>query len=129
MSDLGSRGYWQQFPVTPECVVMFVPHEPFIREACREDDRLIEDGFSRDRVIIATPMTLIALLLGFATGWRQVKTQEHAEEVALQGRELYRRVGKLGEHFRDLGRCITQSVDAYNKTVGEKTLDEVINRS
>jgi DNA recombination protein RmuC len=31
---------------------------------------------------------------------------------------LYRRVGKFGEHFRDLGRCITQSVDAYNKTVG-----------
>jgi DNA recombination protein RmuC len=118
MSDLGSKGYWQQFPIAPECVVMFVPHEPFISEACREDDRLIEDGFSRDRVIIATPMTLIALLLGFATGWRQVKTQEHAEEVALQGRDLYRRVGKFGEHFRDLGKCITQSVDAYNKTVG-----------
>jgi DNA recombination protein RmuC len=118
MSDLGSKKYWEQFYAAPECVVMFVPHEPFISEACREDGRLVEDGFARDKVIIATPLTLIALLHGFATGWRQVKTQEHAEELASQGRELYKRIGTLADHFRDLGKCLTQSVAAYNKTVG-----------
>jgi DNA recombination protein RmuC len=118
MTQLGSKRYWERFPTAPECVVMFVPHEPFISEACREDSQLIEDGFANDKVMIATPLTLIALLYGFAAGWRQVKTEEHAQEVARHGRELYKRLGTLGEHFRDLGSCLTKAVAAYNCAVG-----------
>jgi DNA recombination protein RmuC len=118
MTDLGSKKYWQRFRTAPECVVMFVPHEPFISEACREDSRLIEDGFANDKVMIATPLTLIALLQGFATGWRQVKTQEHAEEIVREGRKLYERLGPFGDHIRDLGKCLGNAVGAYNETIG-----------
>ena len=84
----------------------------------REDPKLIEDGFANDRVMIATPLTLIALLLGFATGWRQVKVQDNAERVATQGRELYKRLGHLADHFRDLGKSLNHSVEAYNSAIG-----------
>ena len=34
------------------------------------------------------------------------------------GRELYRRLGTMGEHVDKLGRSLTRSVDDYNKVVG-----------
>ena len=115
---LGGKDYWKQFATSPECVVMFVPHEPFISVACQKDPTLIEDGFAQDRVMIATPLTLIALLLGFATGWRQVKVAESAAQVASHGRALYERVGTLAEHFRDLGKHLNGTVAAYNSAIG-----------
>jgi DNA recombination protein RmuC len=118
MTDLGAKKYWEQFSPAPEWVVMFVPHEPFLSAACGEDGRLIEDGFEKNRVMVATPLTLIALLYGFAAGWRQMKNEENAEKIAQLGRELYKRVGDFSAHFRGLGKALNAAVDGYNKTAG-----------
>lgn len=118
LRSLGAKEYQKQFVASPECVVMFVPHEPFISAACLKDPALIEEGFAQDKVMVATPLTLIALLLGFATGWRQVKAAEHAELVVARGRELYDRVGKLAEHFRELRKHLNGAVVSYNATAG-----------
>lgn len=115
---LGAREYWQSFEKGPAFVVMFVPGEPFLSAACREDPRLIEEGFANHRVMVATPMTLIALLFGFANGWQQLEIAEHAEEISRHGRDLYQRLCTMTEHFLRLGKSLNRSVDAYNGAIG-----------
>jgi DNA recombination protein RmuC len=117
MDELGRTAYWQQFEPTPEFVVMFIPGEAFFSAALQTEPDLIERGME-NRVIPATPTTLIALLKSAAYGWRQEALAANAREVADLGRQLYERIGKLAEHWRRMGNHLHQAVNTYNESVG-----------
>ena len=114
---LSSRDYWKALPETPEFVVMFVPGESFFAAAVESDPALFESA-ARQRVLISTPTTLIALVKTIAYGWQQEKLAENAQAVAAQGRDLYERIGTFGKHLGALGKSLRQTVDHYNKGVG-----------
>jgi DNA recombination protein RmuC len=97
--------------------VLFVPGEAFLAPALEADPRLLEYAAAR-KVVIATPSTLIALLRTVAFAWTQDALAANAREVFELGRELYNRLGSLGDHVDRLGRSLTGAVSAYNKTVG-----------
>jgi len=116
MAQLGSKAYWDQLPSAPDFVVMFLPGETFFSAALEQDPGLIEYGVSQ-KVIPASPTTLIAVLQAVAYGWRQEKIAESAQEISERGKELYDRLCTLAGYVRDLGTNLSRAVEQYNKAI------------
>ncbi len=117
VDSLSKKAYWQQFDVTPEYVIAFIPGDPLLASALEYDPSLLDHAVEH-RVILATPTSLIALLRTIAFGWQQESLAENALEVQKAGRELYRRMSTFGDHFAKAGRSLGGAVEAYNKAVG-----------
>jgi DNA recombination protein RmuC len=116
VAKLSAKSYWEQFAVAPEVVVMFLPGEAFYSVALEQMPGLIEDGFAQ-RVLIATPTTLLGLLRAVSAGWREDRLAENAQRISEEGRRLHERVAVLAEHLADLGKALGSSVGAYNRTL------------
>ncbi|WP_028050913.1 DNA recombination protein RmuC [Cellulomonas sp. URHD0024] len=116
VDDLASKRYWDQFAPAPEFVVMFVPAESFLGAAAEQDPLLMEYAFERN-VVIATPMTLLALLRTVSYAWRQDALATNAQAVLTLGKELHGRLATMGAHLARLGRAIDSAAGAYNQTV------------
>lgn len=114
---LGAKGYWEQFPSSPDFVILFLPAEAILVAALEHDAHLV-DYAVRQRVMIASPLTLIALLRTAALGWRQERLTINAEEISRLGRELYDRARAFTDRFETLGSRIDATVRAYNDAVG-----------
>ncbi len=117
MKQLSSKSYHDGLTVTPDFVAMFIPGDNFFSAAMERDPQLFEDAISKG-VIIVTPTTLIALAKAISFGWRQEKVAENAKKVAELGRDLYKRLAKMGDHVVGMGSNLNKAVGRYNDFVG-----------
>jgi DNA recombination protein RmuC len=115
--ELAAKAYWNQFKNAPDFVVLFIPGEQFLSAALDLDRELLEDAM-RQKVILATPTSFVALLRAVAFGWRQQALAANAERVREVGEELYTRLATMSEHLAKLGRSLDSSVADYNRAVG-----------
>ncbi len=117
MDNLGSKAYWEQLGDSPEMVVMFLPGETLFSAALQGDVGLIEHGLQQ-RVLLASPITLIALLTTVAHTWRQEALAENYREVARLGKQFYERLAVFAERFDDVRKRLDGAVQAYNEAAG-----------
>lgn len=115
--ELAAKSYWSQFARSPEFVVLFIPGEQFLGAALDVHPELQEEAL-RQKVVLATPNNLVALLKTIAFGWRQQAVAENAEQLRREGTELYNRVVTFTEHLGKLGRNLRLSVESYNQAIG-----------
>lgn len=116
LRTLSGKDYWRSFN-SPEFVVMFLPTESLYSLAITSDPELLEEA-ARARVIIASPTTVMGLLRVAMYGWQQQKLADEARRISDLALELYRRVGKFGDHMMKVGRNLDTAVGAYNQAVG-----------
>jgi len=117
VDDLSSKAYWQQFSSSPDFVVAFMPSEALLSAALQADPTLLDDA-AQAKVLLATPLTLIALLKAVHCGWREDKLAKNAAEISSLGRLLYSRLVTLGNHLSKLGENLDRTVATYNQVVG-----------
>jgi len=117
VAKLSKKQYWEQFPTAPDFVVMFVPNEACLNAAYEHDPDLLEHAMNQ-RVLITTPVTLLALLRTVAYSWQQHQITENAQQIAEQGKKLHKRLGNFIGHISDLRTALDKSVQYYNKAIG-----------
>ncbi|SDE17944.1 DNA recombination protein RmuC [Rhodococcus tukisamuensis] len=115
VDQLSAKAYWASFDPTPEFVVLFVPGDSFLDAALTADSGLLEHAFAKN-VILATPTTLVALLRTIAHTWRQETLSREADTIHRLGRELYGRLGIVGNHLDRLGSQLGKAVESFNLT-------------
>jgi DNA recombination protein RmuC len=114
---LAARDYAGSLGAGVDLVVMFLPGDPFLAAAFARDPDLQIEAL-RERVLIATPTTLVALLRTVAIYWQQRAMAENAEAIAETARDLYERAAKFGHELSDVGSGLRRAIEAYNRAVG-----------
>jgi DNA recombination protein RmuC len=117
VTKLGAKSYWDALPASPELVILFLPAEAIYMAALERDAALIDYGVKQN-VLIASPLTLIALLRAASYGWKQERLTINAEEISRLGKALHESVATMAEHLEDLRKRMDGTFSTFNKIVG-----------
>jgi DNA recombination protein RmuC len=113
---LAAKDYSRALEGAVDFTVLFVPGEQFLAAAFTDDPDLFEAALAQ-RVLIASPVTLLALLRTVRLNWDHVAVEENAREIQKAARELYDRVAVFARHLGKTGDGLEKAVDAYNSAV------------
>ena len=113
---LGAKEYWSQYKPSPEFVVLFLPSEALFSTALQVDPSLIENAWGQ-KVVIATPTTLLSVLRTIAHSWDRVEVEQRAEKVIELAERLHDGVRIASDHFADAGGSLNKAVREYNATL------------
>jgi DNA recombination protein RmuC len=118
IAKLASKRYQDQFASgdTPDFVVCFMPSEAALHAAFEAEPKLYDYALEQ-KILIATPTTLVGLLRTVELGWRQERIAAEAQEIASAANELYGRMGTFLKHLSKSGRQLSSAVNAYNDAV------------
>ena len=114
---LSQKRYWDQFSQTPDFVVLFLHGDCFLAPALEHDVELLEFASSQ-RVLLATPTSLIAMLKVIAYSWGEAKIEQHAKMILDEAKTWIDRCTTFSEHFCEIGKHLERSVKAYDRAVG-----------
>ena len=119
ITKLSSKRYQDQFDSgeTPDFVVCFMPSEAALHAAFEAEPSLYDYALEQ-KILIATPTTLVGLLRTVELGWRQEQIAEQAQEIASASRELHSRMGAFLEHFAKAGRQLNSATKSFDDAVG-----------
>lgn len=119
ITKLASKRYQDQFDSgeSPDFVVCFMPSEAALHAAFEAESTLYDYALEQ-KILVATPTTLVGLLRTVELGWRQEQIAEQAQEIASAARELHSRSGSFVEHFAKAGRQLNSATKSFDDAVG-----------
>jgi len=93
-------------------VIMFLPIEPAFMLAISRDDKLWEQAWQRN-VLLVSPSTLLFVLRTVASLWRQEQQKRNVEEIARRGAELYNKLAGFVADFVEVGKRMEQAQTSH----------------
>ncbi|MBO9578964.1 MAG: DNA recombination protein RmuC [Microbacteriaceae bacterium] len=111
---LSGKGYWSGLEASPDFTIAFIPNEALLGAAVEGDPDLMDYALSKG-VVLASPVSLWAVLKTVAFTWRQDVLTEDAKRLFDLSRDLYGRLATLADHAESLRKSIDGTVASYNR--------------
>ncbi len=114
---LSSKEYQKHLDERVPYVVMFVPGEAAIRAVFEHDTNLYREAQAK-KVMLASPATIMPLILLIAHAWRQQKSVENASKLAEEVVDLGVRLKAFIGHFVGIGSSLSKATEKFNQAAG-----------
>ncbi len=117
VNRLSKKQYWSQFQNSPDFVVLYMEVESALNVALMTDKTLLQDAMN-NKIILATPTTLIVVLKSVAMSWQQHNITENALQIMGVADDFYSRVKVFADHMEKVGWGLKSALKGYNDAVG-----------
>jgi len=117
VNKLSKKQYWSQFENSPDFVVLYMEVESALNVALMTDKTLLQDAMN-NKIILATPTTLIVVLKSVAMSWQQHTITENAVQIMNAATELHGRLSVFAEHFDKVGSGLKSALKGFNDAIG-----------
>lgn len=117
IDDLSGKSY-QDFAVTPDFVMMFVPIEPAYIFALQSEPELWRYAYDK-KVLLISPTNLIAALKLIESLWKRDRQTQNAMLIAERGAALYDKFVGFVESLSAVGMQIEKAQKSYNTAFGQ----------
>ena len=117
VNKLSKKQYWSQFQNTPDFVVLYMEVESALNVALMTDKTLLQDAMN-NKIILATPTTLIVVLKSVAMSWQQHNITENALQIMEAAMDFYGRVNVFADHLDKVGGGLKSALRGYNDAIG-----------
>ncbi len=113
LGDLSSKNYQQLYGINPpDYVLLFVPLEPALTLALREDPALFEKALAKN-IALVSPSTLLATLRTISFIWKQENQKRNVLEIAQEGGALYDKFVGFMEDLVGVGKRLEDASKEY----------------
>ncbi len=119
VDQLSEKNYQDLYDIeSPDFVLLFIPIEPAFAIAINEDNKLYNQAFEKN-IVIVTPSTLLATLRTIDTMWNNEKQQRNAIEIARQAGALYDKFEGLVKDLTGVGKKIDDAKKDYSAAMNK----------
>ena len=116
MLDLAKRDYPSIVGGEVDFTIMFIPIESVAAAAFSTQPNLQQEAIE-NKILIATPVTLIALLKTVGIYWQQEKLAANAQEIWNETCDLHDRLKVFHVHLAKVGKNLDRAVGGFNSAV------------
>jgi len=117
INKLSKRQYWSQFQPAPDFVILYMEVESAFNAALMTDKNLLQDAMN-NKIILATPTTLMVILKSVAMSWQQHSITENALLILDAATDFYDRVNVFAGHLDKMGGGLKAALKSYNDAIG-----------
>lgn len=119
IKELGDKNYQKLYDINPpDYVLMFIPIEPALAIAQREDSTLFDKALKKNIVMVSTS-TLLATLRTINFIWNQDKQKKNVVEIARQSGALYEKFTGFIEDLVGIGRKLDDAKENYSNAMNK----------
>ncbi len=119
VDQLSEKNYQDLYDIeSPDFILMFVPIEPAFAIAINQDNKLYNQAFEKN-IVIVTPSTLLATLRTIDSMWNNEKQQRNAIEIARQAGALYDKFEGLVKDLTGVGKKIDDAKKDYSAAMNK----------
>lgn len=129
IADLSKKQYTKALSNSAPFIIMFVPNDNLYITAFENAPDLLDYAIS-NKVVIATPSNLLAMLLLIEKSWQDQNLSKKINQHFEEGRKLIEKLSIFVTHIKDLGAGLNNASKAYNKLQGsfDRTVSPQIKR-